>query len=77
MAHEGSSRKGTEIRLAGAQSQSELAAMVGGRRQRVNAHLGELVEGGMIRLAGRESSSSTSMLSNGVESGSRPQGSKR
>ena len=54
MAHEGSSRKGTEIRLAGAQSQSELAAMVGGRRQRVNAHLGELVEGGMIRLAGRE-----------------------
>ena len=54
MAHENSSLEGTEIRLTGPQSQSELAAMVGGSRQRVNAHLGELVDGGMIRLEGRE-----------------------
>lgn len=54
MAHERSTPEGTEIRLAGTHSQSELAAMVGGSRQRVNAHLGELVDGGMIRLEGRE-----------------------
>jgi hypothetical protein len=28
--------------------------MVGGSRQRVNVHLGELVDSGMIRLEGRE-----------------------
>ena len=43
-----------EIRLPGRRSQADLASMVGGSRQRVNAHLGELVEGGMIRLEGRE-----------------------
>jgi CRP-like cAMP-binding protein len=43
-----------EVRLPGTRSQAELAAMVGGSRQRVNVHLGELVDGGMIRLDGRE-----------------------
>jgi CRP-like cAMP-binding protein len=43
-----------EVRLPGTRSQTELASMVGGSRQRVNVHLGELVDGGMIRLEGRE-----------------------
>jgi CRP/FNR family cyclic AMP-dependent transcriptional regulator len=43
-----------EIRLPGTRSQTELASMVGGSRQRVNVHLGELVDAGMIRLEGRE-----------------------
>lgn len=43
-----------EIRLPGPRSQSDLASMVGGSRQRVNVHLGELVDDGMIRLDGRE-----------------------
>ena len=42
------------IRLPGRPSQSELASMVGGSRQRVNVHLGELADDGMIRLDGRE-----------------------
>jgi CRP/FNR family cyclic AMP-dependent transcriptional regulator len=43
-----------EIRLLGPRSQTDLASMVGGSRQRVNVHLGELVDSGMIRLEGRE-----------------------
>lgn len=43
-----------EVRLPGRRSQTELASMVGGSRQRVNVHLGELVDGGMIRLEGQE-----------------------
>ncbi len=43
-----------EIRLPGRPSQSELASMVGGSRQRVNVHLGELADDGMIRMDGRE-----------------------
>jgi CRP-like cAMP-binding protein len=43
-----------EVRLPGRRSQTELASMVGGSRQRVNVHLGELVDDGMIRLEGRE-----------------------
>jgi CRP-like cAMP-binding protein len=43
-----------EVRLPGTRSQTELASMVGGSRQRVNVHLGELVDGGMIWLEGRE-----------------------
>jgi CRP-like cAMP-binding protein len=43
-----------EIRLPGPRSQTDLASMVGGSRQRVNVHLGELVDSGLIRLEGRE-----------------------
>jgi CRP-like cAMP-binding protein len=43
-----------EIRLPGSRSQTDLASMVGGSRQRVNVHLGELVDDGIIRLDGRE-----------------------
>jgi CRP-like cAMP-binding protein len=43
-----------EVRLPGTRSQTELASMVGGSRQRVNVHLGELAGDGLIRVEGRE-----------------------
>lgn len=54
MAEEGSPEDGGEIRLPGRHSQADLAAMIGGSRQRVNQHLGELAEMGLIRLEGRD-----------------------
>jgi CRP-like cAMP-binding protein len=54
MADDGSPEGAGEIRLAGRHSQADLAAMIGGSRQRVNQHLGELAEMGLIRLEGRD-----------------------
>lgn len=42
----------TNVRLVGHLTQSELAAMVGGTRQRVNQILGELADEGLIELDG-------------------------
>lgn len=50
MAEESEPNRNEEVRLGRAFTQSELAAMIGGTRQSVNRHLGELVDDGLIRL---------------------------
>ncbi|HEU4673069.1 MAG TPA: Crp/Fnr family transcriptional regulator [Candidatus Limnocylindrales bacterium] len=50
MAQEAEPDRNEEVRLGRAYTQSELASMIGGTRQSVNRHLGELVDDGLIRL---------------------------
>jgi DNA-binding GntR family transcriptional regulator len=50
MAREAEPERRTEVRLGRAYTQSELASMIGGTRQSVNRHLGELIADGLIRL---------------------------
>ncbi len=50
MAEEAEPGKNDDVRLGRGYTQSELAAMIGGTRQSVNRHLGELVEDGLIRI---------------------------
>lgn len=50
MAEEAQPGQNEEVRLGRAYTQSELAAMIGGTRQSVNRHLGELVDDGLIRV---------------------------
>ncbi len=50
MAREARPEGGREVSLGRYYSQTELAAMIGGTRQSVNRHLGELVDEGLIRI---------------------------
>jgi CRP-like cAMP-binding protein len=50
MAEETEPGRNEDVRLGRAFTQSELASMIGGTRQSVNRHLGELVDDGLIRL---------------------------
>ena len=50
MAQEAEPGRNHDVRLGRAYTQSELASMIGGTRQSVNRHLGELVADGLIRL---------------------------
>jgi CRP/FNR family transcriptional regulator, cyclic AMP receptor protein len=50
MAQEAEPGRNESVRLGRAYTQSELAAMIGGTRQSVNRHLGELVDDGLIRI---------------------------
>ena len=50
MAREAEPDRNEDVRLGRAYTQTELASMIGGTRQSVNRHLGELIDDGLIRL---------------------------
>jgi CRP/FNR family transcriptional regulator, cyclic AMP receptor protein len=50
MAEEAEPGRNESVRLGRGYTQSELAAMIGGTRQSVNRHLGELIDDGLIRV---------------------------